>query len=193
MEWDTLPRASQHPRTAHIPSVSGRLTIYQMAMVFDTPRKPQARFPQVPHSSWQDLLDGVLSYLRLQRCPLLHAASSELWPIAANTARVHALLNSHTAFTAPKGASSLRDPWYTPPSKQAQRMRKRQSAETNMPSLAKHSNTISVPAQQFLVPSMLRSAPPSPLSRRLPAHDCSADLVVEIGPVVGIHHAPPIH
>ena len=41
---------------------------------------------------------------------------------------------------------------YTPPSKQEQRMRKRHSAETNMPSLEKHSNTISVSAQQFLIP-----------------------------------------
>jgi hypothetical protein len=70
-------------------------------------------------------------------------------------------------------------------------MRKQQSAETNMPSLEKHSNTISVPAQQFLVPLMLHSAPPASLSRRLPDHDCSADLVVDIGPVAGIHLAPP--
>jgi len=68
-------------------------------------------------------------------------------------------------------------------------MRKWQSAETNMPSPEKHSNTISVPAQQFLVPSMLHSAPLASLSRRLPAHDCSADLVVDIGPDL----APPIH
>jgi len=60
-----------------------------------------------------------------------------------------------------------------------------------MPSLEKHSNTILVPAQQFLVLSMLHSAPPASLSRRLPAHDCSADLVVDIGPVAGIHLAPP--
>jgi len=60
-----------------------------------------------------------------------------------------------------------------------------------MPFLEKHSNTISVPAQQFLVPSMLHSAPPASLSRRLPAQDCSADLVVDIGPVAGIHLAPP--
>jgi len=66
-------------------------------------------------------------------------------------------------------------------------MRKRQSAETNM----KHSNTISVPVQQFLVPSMLHSAPPASLSRRLPDHDCSTDLVVDIVPVAGIHLAPP--
>jgi len=70
-------------------------------------------------------------------------------------------------------------------------MRKRQSAETNMPSPEKHSNTISVPAQQFLVPSILHSAPPASLSRRLPAHDCLVDLVFYIGPVVGIHLAPP--
>jgi len=60
-----------------------------------------------------------------------------------------------------------------------------------MPSLEKHSNTIWMPAQQFLVPSMLHSAPPASLSKRLPAHDCSADLVVDIGQVVGIHLAPP--
>ena len=40
---------------------------------------PQTRFLQVPHSSWH-LLGGVYSYLLLQRCPLLHAASSELCP-----------------------------------------------------------------------------------------------------------------
>jgi len=32
MEWDTPPRASQRPRTVQIPSGSGRLTSYQMAM-----------------------------------------------------------------------------------------------------------------------------------------------------------------
>ena len=60
-----------------------------------------------------------------------------------------------------------------------------------MTSPEKHSNTILVPAQQFLVPLMLHSAPTAFLSRRLPAHDCSADLVVDIGPVAGIHLAPP--
>jgi len=60
-----------------------------------------------------------------------------------------------------------------------------------MPSVEKHSSTISVPVQQFLVPLMLHSALTAPLSRRLPAHDCSADLVVDIGPVAGIHLAPP--
>ena len=60
-----------------------------------------------------------------------------------------------------------------------------------MPSPEKHSNTISVPAQQFMVPLMLHSAPTASLSRRLPAHDCLADLVINIGPVVGIHLAPP--
>jgi len=70
-------------------------------------------------------------------------------------------------------------------------MRKQQSTETDMPSPEKHSNTISVPAQQFLVPLVLHSAPPASLSRRLPDHDCSADLVVDIGPVAGIHLAPP--
>ena len=59
-------------------------------------------------------------------------------------------------------------------------MRKRQSAETNMPSPEKHSNTISVPAQQFMVPLMFHSAPTASLSRRLPAHDCLADLVIDI-------------
>ena len=38
---------------------------------------------------------------------------------------------------------------------------------------------------------MLHSAPPAPLSRRLPAHDCSTDLVVDIGPVAGICLGPP--
>jgi len=70
-------------------------------------------------------------------------------------------------------------------------MRKRQSAETKMPSPEKHSNTISVSAQQFLVPLMLHSTPPASLSRRLPDHDCSADLVVDIGPVAEIHLAQP--
>jgi len=70
-------------------------------------------------------------------------------------------------------------------------MRKRQSAETNMPSPEKHSNTILVPAQQFLVPLILHSAPTASLSRRLPVHDCSADLVMDIGPVAGIPFAPP--
>ena len=70
-------------------------------------------------------------------------------------------------------------------------MRKRQSAETNMPSPEKHINTISVPAQQFLVPSTLHSLPSASLSKRLPAHDCSADLVVDISPVAGICLAPP--
>ena len=39
MEWDTPPRVGQRPRTAQIPSVSGRLTSYQLAMAFDTPPK----------------------------------------------------------------------------------------------------------------------------------------------------------
>ena len=60
-----------------------------------------------------------------------------------------------------------------------------------MPTLEKRSNTILVSAQQFLVPLMLHSAPPASLSRRLPAHDCSADVVVNIGPVARIHLAPP--
>jgi len=60
-----------------------------------------------------------------------------------------------------------------------------------MPSPEKHIHTISVPAQQFLVPSTLHSAPSASLSKRLPAHDCSADLVVNIGPVAGICLAPP--
>jgi len=114
-------------------------------------------------------------------------------PTAANTARAHALLNIRAALAAPKGASSLQNSWDTPPSKQEQRTRKQQSAETSMPSLEKHSNTISLPAQQFLVPSMFHSALSVPLSRRLPAYDCSADVVVDIGPVAGIHLAPPIH
>jgi len=99
-------------------------------------------------------------------------------------------LNSRAAFAAPQGASSLRNPWDTPPSKQEKRMPKRQSAETNMPSPEKHINTISVPAQQFLVPSTIHSAPSASLSKRLPVHDCSADLVVNIGPVAGICRAP---
>jgi len=66
-----------------------------------------------------------------------------------------------------------------------------QSAETNMPSPEKHINTISVPAQQFLVPSTLHSAPSASLSKHLPAHDCSVDLVVDIGPVARICLAPP--
>jgi len=70
-------------------------------------------------------------------------------------------------------------------------MRKRQSAETNMPSPEKHINTISVPAQQLMVPSTLHSAPSASLSKRLPAHDSSADLVVDIGPVAGICLVPP--
>ena len=41
---------------------------------------PQARFLPVPHSWRQDLSGGVYSYLRLQRCPLLHAVSSKLCP-----------------------------------------------------------------------------------------------------------------
>jgi len=60
-----------------------------------------------------------------------------------------------------------------------------------MPSPEKHINTISVPAQQFLVPSTLHSAPSASLSKHLPAHDCSADLVIDIVPVVGICLAPP--
>ena len=64
-------------------------------------------------------------------------------------------------------------------------------SETNMLSLEKYSDTISVPAQQFLVPSTLHSAPSASLSKRLPAHDCSADLVVDIGPVARICLAPP--
>jgi len=90
-------------------------------------------------------------------------------PTAANTARAHVLLNSRTALAAPQGASSLRNPWDTPPWKQEKRMRKRQSAHTNIPSPEKHINTILVPAQQFLVPSTLHSAPSAPLSNRLPA------------------------
>jgi len=38
---------------------------------------------------------------------------------------------------------------------------------------------------------MLHSAPSASLSKRLPAHDCSADLVVNIGPVAGICLVPP--
>ena len=48
-----------------------------------------------------------------------------------------------------------------------------------------------MPAQQFLVPSTLHSAPSASLSKHLPAHDCSADLVIDIVPVVGICLAPP--
>ena len=70
----------------------------------------------------------------------------------------------------------MRSPWDTPPSKEEQRMRKQQSAETKMPSPEKHSNTISVPAQQFLVTSMLHSALPASLS----THDGSENLVVDI-------------
>jgi len=70
-------------------------------------------------------------------------------------------------------------------------MRKLLSAETSIPSVEKNSNNILVLAQQFLVPLMFHSAPPASQSRRLPAHDCSADLVVDIGPVAGIHLAPP--
>jgi len=81
-------------------------------------------------------------------------------PTAANTARAHVPLNSRAALAVPQGASSLRNPWDTPPSKQEQRMRKRQSAETNMPSPEKHINTILAPAQQFLVPSTLHSVHP---------------------------------
>jgi len=69
-------------------------------------------------------------------------------------------------------------------------MRKRQSAETNMPS-PENTNTISVPAHQFLVPSTLHSAPSASLSKRLPAHDCFAELVVDIGPLAEICLAPP--
>ena len=134
-------------------------------------------------------MGGVYSYLHLQRCPLLHAANSELWPTAANTARAHALLNSCAALAVPKA------PWETygtrPPSKQEQRTRTRQSVETNKPSPEKHSNTISVPAQQFLVSSMLHSAPSASLSKRLPPHQCLTDLVVNIGPVAGICLGPP--
>ena len=48
-----------------------------------------------------------------------------------------------------------------------------------------------MPAQKFLVPSTLHSAPSASLSKRLPAHYCSADLVVDIGPVAGICLTPP--
>jgi len=100
-------------------------------------------------------------------------------------------LNSRGAFASPQGANSLQKPWDTPPSKQEQRMRKQQSAETNMPSPEKHINTISVPAQQFLVPSTLHSAPSASLSKRLTAHDCLVDLVIDIGPVARICLVPP--
>ena len=70
-------------------------------------------------------------------------------------------------------------------------MRKRQSAETNMPSPEKHINTISMPAQQ--IPGSLDSPLCSIRTsfKSLTCHDCSADLVVDIGPVVGICLAPP--
>jgi len=100
-------------------------------------------------------------------------------------------LNSRAALLPQKVQAPCEIMGHTPRSKQEQRMRKQQSAETNMTSLEKHSNTISVPAQQFLVPLMLHSAPTASLSRRLPADDCLADLVVEIGPVAGIPLAPP--
>ena len=52
MEWDTPPLAlaGQGPRMAQIPSVSGRLTSYQMAsyqmaMAFDTTPKPPSTVP----------------------------------------------------------------------------------------------------------------------------------------------------
>ena len=45
MEWNTPPRAGQRPRTVQIPSVSGRLTSYQMVMAFDTPPKPPSTVP----------------------------------------------------------------------------------------------------------------------------------------------------
>jgi len=180
MEWDTPPRAGQRPHTAQIPSVSGRLISYQMAMAFETPPKPPSTVPTgasflVARPVGRSVF--IPSPTKVP-APTRRAANSELCPTAANTARAHAPLKSRAALAAPKGASSLRNPWDMPPSKQEQRMRKQQSAETNMPSLEKHSNTISVPAQQFLVPSMLHSAPPASLSKRLPAHDCSADLVV---------------
>jgi len=60
-----------------------------------------------------------------------------------------------------------------------------------MPSPEKHSNTIWVPVQQFLVPSMLHSVQSASPPKRLPAHDCLADLVVHVGPVAGICLAPP--
>jgi len=70
-------------------------------------------------------------------------------------------------------------------------MRKRQSAETNMPSPEKHINTISMPAQQ--IPGSLDSPLCSIRTsfKSLTCHDCSADLVVDIGPVSRICLAKP--
>jgi len=60
-----------------------------------------------------------------------------------------------------------------------------------MPPPEKHSNTIFVPAQQLLVPSMLHSTLSASQSMHLPAHDGLSNLVDDIGRVVWIHLASP--
>jgi len=145
MEWDTPPRASQRPHTVQIPSVSGRLTSYQMAMAFDTPPKPPSTVPTGASFSMARPVGWSVFIPLPTKVPTPTLCEQRTLPTAANTARAHVLLNSSATFAGPQGASSLHNPWDTPPSKQEQRMRKRQSAETNMPSLEKHINTILVP------------------------------------------------
>ena len=157
-----------------------------MAMAFDTPPKTPSTVPTGASFLAARPVGRSVFIPSPTKVPAPTRCEQRTLPTPANTARAHVLLNSRAAFAAPQGAGFLRNPWDTPPSKQEQRMRKQQSAETNMPSPEKHSNTISVPAQQFLVPSMLHSAPSTSLSKHLPAHDFSVDLVVDMGPAAGI-------
>ena len=121
MEWDTPPRAGQRPRKVQIPSVSGRLTIYQMAMAFDTPPKPPNPVPTGASFLVGRPVGRSVFMSSLTKLPAPTRCEQKTLPTAENTARAHVPLNSRDALAAPQGASSLRNPWDAPPSKQEQR------------------------------------------------------------------------
>jgi len=138
MEWDTPPRAGQRPRTAQIPSVSGILTSYQLAMVFDTPPK-SGRAPI--GVSFQERRPVGRSVFIPSPTKAITRCEQQTLPKTANTIPAHAPETIQSVLAAPKGAGCVQTPWDTPPSKEAQRMRKRHIVHTNMPPPERHSGT----------------------------------------------------
>ena len=141
MEWDTPPRVGQRPRTAQIPSVSGRLTSYQLAMAFDTPPK-SGRAPT--GISFQERRPVGRSVFIPSPTKAITRCEQQTLPKTANTTPAHARETIQSVLGAPEGAGCVQNPWDTPPSKQAQRMRKRHIVDTNMAPPERHRGTILV-------------------------------------------------
>ena len=107
-------------------------------MAFDTPPK-SGRTPT--GVSFQERRPVGRSVFIPSPTKAITRCEQQTLPKTANTTPAHARETIQSVLGAPEGAGCVQNPWDTPPSKEAQRMRKRHIVHTNMPPPERHSGT----------------------------------------------------